>query len=447
MTVDTNAAAGASAEEQARLAAQAEANVSAVDREKTRIRAIEALGKANSIDSRKVEGWIRSGTTLDKIADEILAVHEERGKARPTSAADLGLTRSEQQRYSVFRLMRLMSARPSEVQKLQEEAAYEIECSRGVAKRLGRDPDGFFVPGDILRRPIDPEAAAVAAQRHNRAMTVVPGASGGYLVETENMGFIEILRNTMVLSAMGARQLSGLVGNITVPRQTGATSVTWQAGETTAATASDQTLGQLSMTPKTAIIVTEVGRTLMLQSNPSAEAMVMADLAQSTALGVDYAGINGTGGAQPIGILNTTGITTGQDAGTATQAKLLAFQSVAATANALLGRPGYVARPAGAAVLAGRPRFTNSDTPMWDGNIMRGTVAGLPAMSSMQMPADGSLLFGSWDSVVVGEWGVLELSLNPYQNFNAGVVGIRAIYSVDVMVRYPQAFVYSTSLS
>jgi hypothetical protein len=41
--------------------------------------------------------------------------------------------------------------------------------------------------------------------------------------------------------------------------------------------------------------------------------------------GVDAAVINGTGGAQPLGIKNTTGMTTGQDAATATYAKVLAF--------------------------------------------------------------------------------------------------------------------------
>lgn len=444
MPDDVKPAAGASAEQEA--AAGAEQNMSAIERDKLRIKAIEIYGKTNNIDERTVDKWIRGGVQLDKIAEEILAVHEERGKARPTAASDLGLSRSEQQRYSLFRVMRLLSALPGDVAKRQQEAAYEIECSKGVAQKLGREPDGFFIPGDILRRPVDPEAAQIALNQQ-RTMTAQPGSAGGYLIQTDNLGFIEILRNVQVLSSMGARSLTGLQGNVAIPRQTGATSVTWQAGETTTVTSTDQTLGQLSMTPKTAIIVTDVGRTLMMQSSPSAESMVMADLARGTALGIDLAGLVGTGGAQPIGIINTAGITTGQDASTATYAKVLAFQSVAAASNALLGRPGYVARPVGAAALMSRSRFSNTDTPLWDGNIMRGMMAGFAAMSSMQMPADGSLLFGSFDSVVIGEWGVLELTLNPYQNFNAGVVGIRAIYTVDVLVRYPQAFVYSTNLS
>ena len=58
-----------------------------------------------------------------------------------------------------------------------------------------------------------------------------------------------------------------------------------------------------------------------------------------------------------------------------------------------------------------------------------------------------NMLFGDWSQVVVGEWGVLELALNPYQNFNAALFALRAIYSVDILVRYPQAFALSTNMS
>ena len=107
---------------------------------------------------------------------------------------------------------------------------------------------------------------------------------------------------------------------------------------------------------------------------------------------------------------------------------------------------GYVTTPTVAAALMGRSRFANTDTPLWDGNILDGTMAGFRAMASKQMTAS-HLLFGSFEEVVIGEWGVLELAMNPYQSFNAGVVGIRAIYTVDVLTRYPQAFVLSTAAS
>jgi HK97 family phage major capsid protein len=280
----------------------------------------------------------------------------------------------------------------------------------------------------------------------SRALTATGGSAGGYLVDTENMGFIDILRNRSVLSQLGARTLSGLQGHVSIPRQSGAGTVAWQAGETTTATAADQAFGQYSMTPKTAIAVTEVGRTLMMQSSPSAESMVTADLARIVALGVDLAGLTGTGGSQPIGIENTTGVTTGQDAANATYAKILAFQGVAADANAVLGGTGYVTTPSVAAILMAKSRFANTDTPLWDGSILDGTMCGVRAMSSKQV-LTSHMIFGSWNELIIGEWGVLELTMNPYQSFNAGVVGIRAMYTVDMLVRYPAAFVVSASVT
>ncbi len=91
-------------------------------------------------------------------------------------------------------------------------------------------------------------------------------------------------------------------------------------------------------------------------------------------------------------------------------------------------------------------KVTNDYSPCWEGNVWDGTMVGFPAMSSEQMTAL-TMLFGDWSEVVVGEWGVLEVEVNPYANFAAGIIGIRALYSLDVAMRYPAAFSYATSIS
>lgn len=414
--------------------------VSAVEAEKERRQAIINLCKSNRIDSRVEAGWIEGGTALTQVAKEILDVMEERGKAQPVAASALGLSSKETKNYSMFKAIRALkfgSTNP----KFFEEASFEIECSRAVAKQLGRElTSNVLVPGEVLQRPLG-EAAV-------RAMATQPGSKGGYLVNVENMGFIDILRNRSVALSMGARNLSGLVGNVSFARQTGKASVTWQGGDGASVTASDQALGQLSMTPKTAIAITDVSEQLLRQSTPSAEQFVMADLAADIAIdGVDNVVINGTGGAQPIGIKNTTGITSGQDAASATYAKILAFISTAGAANAIRSNPGFVTNTAGAAVLMQKQRFTSTDTPLWEGNMLDGQLVGFRAMSSEQL-ASSNLIFGSWGEIIIGDWGVLELAMdNGGTRFNQAQVGIRAMWMVDVLIRYPQAFVVSVNLS
>jgi HK97 family phage major capsid protein len=232
---------------------------------------------------------------------------------------------------------------------------------------------------------------------------------------------------------------------VTFARQTGKPTVTWQGGEGTSVTAADQALGQLSMTPKTCIAITDVSEQLLAQASPSAESFIMADLARDVAIdGVDNAVINGTGGAQPLGIKNTTGVATGQDAATFSYAKALAFPVVAGTANAIRGNPGWVTNIAGASIGMQRQRFTSTDSPIWVGNLMDGELVGFRAMASEQL-ASANIIFGSWDEVVIGEWGVLELSTdNGGTRFNQAQV---AMWMVDVLLRYPQSFVVSTNLS
>lgn len=421
-------------------AAPADKGLTAVAAENERRQAILNICKANKIDSRIESRWIGDGTQLHQVMGEVLEVMEARSKERPSVASEIGLSNGETKRYSVVRAIRALHF-GGRTPSFLNEAAFEIECSRALTKQLGRQESAsLLIPGEILTRQLPTEG--------QRAMATQPGSKGGYAISVENMGFIEILHNRSVAMRMGARQIHGLNGNVTFARQTGTPAVTWQAGDNVSVTAADQTLGQLSMTPKTCIVVTDVSEQLLRQASPSAEAFVMADIAAQVAIaGVDNAVINGTGGSQPVGIKNTIGIASGQDAATATYAKILAFPQTAGSANALRGNAGFVTNTAGAARLMQVQRFTSTDTPLWEGNMMDGTCVQFPAMSSEQVGASG-LIFGSWDELVIGDWGVLELSTdNGGTRFNTATVGVRAMWMVDVMVRYPQAWVVSTNLS
>jgi HK97 family phage major capsid protein len=426
----------------ANLPAPAVDSLTAVQAEAQRRNAVIALCKANKIDPRVEHRWINEGIALTQISDEILQVVEERTKHKPSGLAMLGLSKNETERYSLFKAIRAKRW-GQEDRRFIEEAQFELECTRAIAKKLDREGStSILIPTEVLRRPIG------LSDDQMRAMASQPGSKGGYMVNVENMGFIDILRNRSVAMRMGARQLQGLVGNVVFPRQTGKSSVTWQGGDGASVTATDQALGQLSMTPKTAIIVTDVSEQFLRQASPSAEAFVTADLAATIAIdGVDNAVLNGAGGAQPLGIKNTTGITTGQDAASATYAKILAFPTTAGGVNAIRGNPGWVTNTAGASRLLQVQRFSSTDTPLWVGNLLDGLLVGFPAMSSEQVAANG-LIFGSWDEVVIGDWGVLEIATdNGGTRFNQAQVGIRALWMVDVMLRYPQSFVLSSNLS
>jgi len=371
---------------------------------------------------------VLKGESLDSFRGKVLLARQGEAKPLGVAPAMLDMTRKEVERYSLFRA--LNAVREND----WSEAGLELEAHKELSKRFGtkQGKRSFFVPLDIQQRDL----------------SAVTASAGGRLVATENMSFIEILRARSVAMRMGATRMTGLVGNVTVPTQTGAATAAWLANETTAAGESDQTFGQMALSPKNVAAYTEISRQLMLQSSPSAEQIVMNDLAAVVALAVDNAAINGSGSAgQPLGIVGTGSI--GSVTGTSlAYAGVLEFQTDVLAANALVnpGTAGYVTTPAVAALLAGRSRFTNTDTPLWEGGLMDGRVGGFPAMSSTQIAA-GRMLFGDFSQLVIGEWGALELDVNPYANFAAGISGIRAFYTVDIGVRYAAAFSYSTAIT
>lgn len=419
------AAAGSSAEAVADFR-----GIDPVQEANRRREAIVSMARANGVtDQRTVEHWVQSGKDWNAIADDLLKIREANSKS---AATHLDMPASDVRRYSMWRAMNAVLSGD------WKHAGLELEASQAVAQRTSRmhGAKGFFVPLDIQQ-----------AQRVSRRdLTVASSSGGGYLVGTENMSFIELLRNRSVASRMGATPMPGLVGNVTIPKQTAGATAYWLSTEGTAITEGALTFGQLALTPKTVGAYVEVSRLLMMQSSPAAEGIVTADLAAQVALASDLAVLHGSGGSgQPTGITATASIgsVTGTTLG---YAGMIEFQTDVAGNNVMPARPGYVTTPAVAGLLKARQRFSSTDTPIWQGNIWDGNFEGTPAMSSNQVNS-ATMIFGDWSQVVIGEWGVLEVSLNEQANFPMGVVGFRAFYTMDVGVRYAGAFSVATSIT
>lgn len=375
---------------------------------------------------------LETGAGLDAVRSEIMnAIAAKQTKPVP----HLDMSPTEVRRFSPLRAVRSL------VEKDPRAAGLEMEAHREICKRLGivESPHGgVFVPADI-------QARAMAAKRD---LTVGTPTAGGNLVATDlaASSFIELLRARSVLGRLGATMLPGLVGNLAIPKQTGAAQHTWLANEAAPIGETQQTIGQVPLTPKTLGAYTEISRLLMLQSTPAADQMVMNDLTQVLALAIDLAGLEGTGASgQPTGISNTAGI--GSVVGTAlAYSGILEFQTDVANGNALTPNAAYVTTPTVAGLLSQRQRFASTDTPLWTGTVMDGQLGGYNATTSTQVTA-ASMTFGDFSQVVIGEWGFLELGLNPFANFPAAITGLRAIQTVDIAIRQAAAFSRATSIT
>lgn len=394
--------------------------------EQKRAAEIIAIGEQFALQGMAAEA-LRSGEPVDAFRSKVMEKLASRPLPNPT--AEVGLTGGEKQRYSVLRALRAL------VDKDWTNAGFERECHQAILKRAGiaeAPNNGFYVPYEIQQRDL----------------TATTGNAGGYVVATDNLAgsFIDLLRNRAVVAQLGATMMTGLVGNVTIPKQTAAGTAYWLTNEATAITESQMTLGQLALSPKNVGAYTELSRQLMLQSSPAADALVMNDLARVLALAIDLAALEGSGASgQPTGISQTAGI--GSVTGTSIDyAKVLEFQTDVAGGNALAANCAYVTTPSVAALLKQRVAFSSTASPLWEGGILDGNMQGFRAVATNSVTA-ASMVFGDFSQVVIGEWGMLELALNPYANFAAAISGIRAIQTVDIGIRQAGAFSRATSIT
>ena len=111
------------------------------------------------------------------------------------------------------------------------------------------------------------------------------------LIPTEHHAeeYVSYLRERSVLVGLGARTLSGLRGNVDIPKGTGGATTYW--GVDKDITASDYTFGNVTMSMKQVGALTTVPRSLLMQSSPDAEQLVRDDFFGALAEAVDTPGM------------------------------------------------------------------------------------------------------------------------------------------------------------
>ena len=391
----------------------------AVEAERTRISSINALCTKHRMADLGQQ-LVESGRSIDEARAAVLDKLNVPQETVNMSAAEIGLSAQESRRFSFLRAINYL-ANPTD-RSAREAAAFEIEASDAAAAKLGRQSRGITIPQDVLRRDLN----------------VGTASAGGNLVATDlDAGsFIDLLRNASALDQAGATVLTGLTGNVAIPRQSGAGTAYWVA-ESGAPTESQQTVDQVSLTPKTVAAFTDYSRRLMLQSSIDVENMIRNDLATVLALKIDLAGLYGTGSnSEPLGLKLTTGVGS-EDfaAGTPTFAEVVALESDVATANALAGSPVYLMNAAMRGGLKTKAKDTGSGLFVMEGDL----VNGYRGVLSNQV-ASGDLWFGNFADLIIGYFSGLDLMVDPYTHSTSGTVRVVAMQDVDIAVRHPESF-------
>ena len=264
--------------------------------------------------------------------------------------------------------------------------------------------------------------------------------TAGELVGTDHRAqdYIGPLRASLLVKALGVRTLSGLVGNVSIPKYGAGLSAGWvEEGE--ALTESEMAFDAVTLSPKHVGGITEMSRQLIQQSAPAIEGLVREDLSHAVAAAVDAAIIAGSGtDGEPQGIIGRAGVQTADMP--ATWADILAIEQMLAAVN--VDPSGWYTSPAVMTALRGILKSASAGS---DYLATATTIGELPAATSNAAPADTAIL-GDWSQVLLGQWGAVEILVNPYAEtpYRRGGVLVRAMSTVDVAVRHEEAFVVAT---
>lgn len=263
-----------------------------------------------------------------------------------------------------------------------------------------------------------------------RAFTVAD--EGEDIVATDIYSIMKPLRAKNVLAQAGAKFMTGLVGDVQVPIL-GASNVTWE-GEVAAASNGAGAITSKKLQPKRLTAYIDLSKQFIIQDSADAEAAIREDIVnainsklEATILG-EVAGSN----TQPEGIFKTVEPAT---AAVTTFAGLTALEAEVETAN-VLGECKYIVSPKAKAVLRAMPKSAKNTQLVMEG----GEIDGVPTYVTSNV-SDSKAVYGDFTNLAVGQWGAIDLIVDPYTKAADGQVRLVINAYFDAVVLRPEAFV------
>ena len=435
---------------------RSEEHKKATSAERTRIKEISAMCTKRGFDDL-AEQLIANGSSADQCRQAIL----ERIDAKPVETAkpiEEQLSPKEQQQFA--RDYKITSGLSGLITGdwSNRSSGFAREISEQIAKDSQRQTNGrsLFVPFSALAK---------------RATYVTSSANtGGNLVATDLRAddFIEALRNSTVMVGLGVQTLSGLVGDVAIPRRSGVASTGYLSSETGALSQAESTFDQISMTPKTLGTLSKYSRNMLIQATPGIEELVRRDISDGINVGIDLGILNGTGSSgQPTGIMQTSGIGSvamGTNGGAITVEALVDLETAIMEDNAGVNGDN-IAYVTNAKVIGALKKLRAGGSSSTDGAFLVNTdltaigrggtplnVNGYPLAMTNQVPSNltkgstsgecSAVVMGDFSQAILGFFGSgIEITVGESSDdFEKNLTSVKGVVAFDVAVRHAQSF-------
>lgn len=417
------------------------------ERSDAEVREISTLAASHAVGEH-LSKWIEQGTRLegpDGVRAQIGAVLRDRlAKGPQTRTHAVALTDKEERQFSYARAIQSAA---------DGSNCFERDVSQELEKHLPKEyhaqggQHSLFVPTSI-RTPMDGQKFQATG------LDSATSTKGTELKFVQYGGFIDLLRNKARVLQAGARMLSGLTGPVTFVKQNGAGTFSW-VSENGGADVSDSNLllTTVTLSAKTGQSTTSFSRQLLRQAVEDIESIVRNDLAAIHAIGVDAAALYGSGSSgQPTGVFNTSGVgvvALGTNGAAPTYPNVInqIVQIGQANADEDLGAGAFITTPGMKGTLQTTTKLSNNIAEaIWSDDD---TVAGKKGYSTNQVQSNLSkgtgsnlhaIYYGIWQQLLIGEWGAMELVVDPYRLKKQGMIEVTSFEMIDIAVRYAGAF-------
>lgn len=393
---------------------------------------ISALGKHHG-QRDLADNAIQNGMSVEQFRG-VLLDNISNDKPLDVAPATVGLNQKEKGEYSLIRAINAATTGD------WSKAGYERELSEDIAQRAGKEARGFYMPSDL--------------NWGQRDQTVSPTSAGGFLVGTDHLAdqFISALYAKLTVGELGARVMTGLKGNISVPKLSAQTTNTAFVAEGGAPTEGAATFSNVTLEPRTLASYVDCSRKLMLQSDPSVEAVLRNDIISQFARKIDSVAINGGGSNEPSGIIpgvpSGNVVAMGTNGLAPTYAKIVELIKAVDVSNAMGGNPSFLTNPKVVAAL----RTIAKQSGGAEGNFIMeaaSDILGYNIASTTLVPSNlakgtgsnlSAAIFGDFTNVMLGFWSGVDVVVDTSSLSTSGGTRLAFFQDLDVGIRHGEGF-------
>ena len=265
-------------------------------------------------------------------------------------------------------------------------------------------------------------------ERANIQATVA--TNGQEVVAEDKLNILEPLRANLVMAQAGATYMSGLVGNVSIPVYSGS-NVGW-AGEVDAATDGAGKFSEVNLEPKRLTAFIDISKQFLIQDSVSAEEMLKNDIVRAISNELEKTILGNAAGSntKPAGVFN--GVTADT---TALDFKGIVDMEQALEDKNVTGNLAFIVAPNVKATLKTTLKSTGVSGYLMEG----GEVDGIPVYSTSACTSKGMVL-GNFSDYVIGQWGGIDLTVDPYTQAASGKVRLVINAYFDAKPRRAEAF-------